>query len=96
MVEHLSILIFCSLEILERGVADAEEQHEDNGDRGGPSRYGFCYPQQHGHDEDSDDTLLHDGQAVNAEETTWKIPYDYSQDCCNHKHQEFPFAEISR
>ena len=68
-VEQLSILVAIALEELERGVGDAEQQHEDDGYGRCPCRYGFGEPKHYRHDKDCNNTLLNHREAIDAKHT---------------------------
>ena len=70
MIEHFAILVFRALEIAERRIAHTKEHHKDDGDRSGPRRDGFGYPQQNRHHENGDYTLLNDGESLDSKEVS--------------------------
>ena len=76
IVEQLAHLSLRALHDLKGGVADEEQQHEDDHYAGCPCRYGLGEPEHHGHDEDGDDALLHDGESIDAEAVDGQVPDD--------------------
>ena len=68
-VEQLAILALSALHERERGVADEEQQHENDGHRRGPRWNGLSDPKQHCHDEDGNDALMNNCQTFNSKTT---------------------------
>ncbi|CUQ45302.1 Uncharacterised protein [Segatella copri] len=95
IVEQLAHLCLRALHDLKGGVADEEQQHEDDHYAGCPCRYGLGEPEHHGHDEDGDDALLHDGEPVDAEAVDGQVPDDNGKQSRYEKQQCFLAIKIA-